>query len=174
MSSPSTLPTEVVDDVQNPEPTTIGELIGHEVDGPALVRPGRYEHRDPRPRQLLTPFGANLKPFLGKDPAPGSVVVYTQNQSRIRQNRNVLGFQVDQLSLDPKDIDYAPTAKNWKIAKSCPIKAAVRELLDAVSYKQRAILVECGFPSMPGKSHSSCCDVQYQRQIGQIGAISCT
>lgn len=44
----NTLTAEVVDDIENLEATTVGELIGHEVDRPALVDAVRYRHRHSR------------------------------------------------------------------------------------------------------------------------------
>ena len=55
---------EVFDEVEDPEPPAIGELIGQEVRGPAFVGLGRHRHRHSGPRDLLAALGAHLPAFL--------------------------------------------------------------------------------------------------------------
>lgn len=59
---------EVVHDVQHPETPTVGELVGDKVHGPPLIGAFGQRHRNPRPVQLLSSLGANLKAFLAVDP----------------------------------------------------------------------------------------------------------
>jgi hypothetical protein len=58
-------PAMVVDHVQHPEPPVIGELVAHEVEGPALHRPVRRLNGDPIPsRQLAALLRADLQTLL--------------------------------------------------------------------------------------------------------------
>ena len=54
-------PGEVVDDVQDAQALAAGQLVGHEVDRPALVRPGRHRHPDPGPPRPPAPLGSDLQ-----------------------------------------------------------------------------------------------------------------
>src|SRR5688572_9467297 len=45
-------------DVEHPEPATVGELVRHKVDPPALVDSARYEHRGPRDVEPLSVYAA--------------------------------------------------------------------------------------------------------------------
>ena len=60
-------PGEAGDDVEDAEAAAAGQLVGHEVDRPALVRPGRHRHPDPGPPRPPAPLGPDLqaKPRAG-------------------------------------------------------------------------------------------------------------
>jgi hypothetical protein len=65
----------VVDDVQHPEPPVIGELVAHEVEGPALHRPVRRLNGDPIPSRQLAPLlRADLQTLLDVEPVRPLVV----------------------------------------------------------------------------------------------------
>ena len=63
-----TLAGEVIDEVEDPEPPAIGELIGHEVRRPALAGLRRHRHRHPGPRDLPAALGSHLQAFLALGP----------------------------------------------------------------------------------------------------------
>jgi hypothetical protein len=70
-----TEPAMIIDHVQHPEPPVIGELITHEVKGPALHRPVRRLNGDPiLSRQLATLLRANLETLLDVKPVRPLVV----------------------------------------------------------------------------------------------------
>ena len=60
-------PGEAGGDVQDAQAAAAGQLVGHEVGRPALVRPGRHRHPDPGPPRPPAPLGSDLqaKPRAG-------------------------------------------------------------------------------------------------------------
>ena len=55
-----TRPGEIVDDVQDPKPAPIAQLIVDEVHGPALIHPGRNTHGNSGSNQLFPALGSHL------------------------------------------------------------------------------------------------------------------
>ena len=65
----------IVDEVQDPEPPAVGQLVAHEIHGPALHRPFRRLGRDAIPaRQLSSFLRADLQ-ALGRVEAVGPLGV---------------------------------------------------------------------------------------------------
>ena len=79
------LAAEVVDHAQDPEPATVGQRVGREVQRPALVRAVRQRHRRPRAERPLAPAAAtHLQPLLAIEP-PQLLVVRPQPLARQQQ-----------------------------------------------------------------------------------------
>src|SRR6056297_1290328 len=70
------LATEVIDDIQDSEASAVSQLVGHEINRPALIRLRWHEHRYSRPGQLLTPLGADLEPLLRVNPMCALMVAH--------------------------------------------------------------------------------------------------
>ncbi len=69
------LPRAIVDHGQHAEAAAIGQLVGHEVERPTLVRHQRQRHRGSRPYRLLAPAATpDMQPFLAVDAEQALVI----------------------------------------------------------------------------------------------------
>lgn len=63
-----TLAGVVIDNVEDPEPQTVGQLIAHEIHRPALSWAFGQHYRHPRPYQFLAPLSPHLQSQGRVDP----------------------------------------------------------------------------------------------------------